>query len=46
VLPEAEWRNPVPWLRADEAVFVGTMGEPVRVLDALFSKACELRLIG
>lgn len=36
VLPEAEWRKPVPWLRADEEVFVGTMGEPIRVLDALF----------
>jgi hypothetical protein len=36
VLPEAEWRKPVPWLRADDAVFVGTTGEPIRVLDALF----------
>jgi len=36
VLPEEEWRKPVPWLRADEEVLVGTMGEPVRVLDALF----------
>ena len=36
VLPETEWRKPVPWLRADEDVFVGTGGEPVRVLDALF----------
>lgn len=36
VLPETEWRKPVPWLQADEDVFVGTAGEPVRVLDALF----------
>ena len=36
VLPEAEWRKPVPGLRADEAVFAGTGGEPLRVLDALF----------
>ncbi len=36
VLPEEEWRKPVPWLRADEEVFVGNEGEPVRVLDALF----------
>jgi hypothetical protein len=36
VLPEEEWRKPVPWLRADEEVLVGTPGEPVRVLDALF----------
>jgi hypothetical protein len=36
VLPEEEWRKPVPWLRADEEVLVGTMGEPIRVLDALF----------
>ncbi|MGA2724968.1 MAG: hypothetical protein ABSG79_21480 [Bryobacteraceae bacterium] len=33
VLPEEEWRKPVPWLRTD--VFV-RVGEPVRVLDALF----------
>jgi hypothetical protein len=38
VMPEEEWRKPVPWLRADEEVLVGTMGEPVRVLDALFFK--------
>ena len=36
VLPEEEWRRPVPWLRADEEVLVGTTGEPIRVLDALF----------
>jgi len=36
VLPEEEWRKPVPWLRADEEVLVGSTGEPVRVLDALF----------
>jgi hypothetical protein len=36
VLPEVEWRKPVPWLRADEEVLVGTMAEPLRVLDALF----------
>jgi hypothetical protein len=36
VLPEKEWHKPVPWLRADEDVFAGTAGEPVRVLDALF----------
>jgi hypothetical protein len=36
VLPEEEWRKPVPWLRADEEVLVSTTGEPVRVLDALF----------
>jgi hypothetical protein len=36
VLPQTDWRKPVPWLRADEEVFVGTMGEPIRVLDALF----------
>ena len=36
VIPEEEWRRPVPWLRADEEVLVGIMGEPVRVLDALF----------
>ena len=36
VLPETEWHKPVPWLQADEDVFVGTGGEPVRVLDALF----------
>ena len=35
-LPEEEWRKPVPSLRADEEVLVGTTGEPVRVLDALF----------
>jgi hypothetical protein len=36
VLPEAEWLKPVAWLRADEAVFAGTAGEPIRVLDAFF----------
>jgi hypothetical protein len=36
VLPETEWRKPVPWLRADEGVFAGTTGEQIRVLDALF----------
>jgi len=36
VLPEEEWRKPVPWLRADEEVLVGAMDESIRVLDALF----------
>lgn len=36
VLPETEWRKPVPGLRADAGVFAGTAGEPVRVLDAFF----------
>ncbi len=36
ILPEEEWRKPVPWLRADDEVLVGTAGEPIRVLDALF----------
>jgi len=36
VLPETEWRKPVPWLRGDEEVFVGASGEPLRVLDAFF----------
>jgi hypothetical protein len=36
VLPEAEWRKPVPGLRADSGVFAGAAGEPLRVLDALF----------
>lgn len=36
VLPEEEWRKPAPWLRADEEVLVGTTGDPIRVLDALF----------
>ncbi len=36
VLPETEWRKPVPWLRAGDEVFAGTVPEPVRVLDALF----------
>ena len=36
VLPEEEWRKPVPWLRADEEVLVGTRDESIRVLDALF----------
>lgn len=30
VLPETEWRKPVPGLRASEEVFAGTAGEPVR----------------
>jgi hypothetical protein len=33
VLPEEEWRKPVPWLRAAEEVLVG---EPICVLDAFF----------
>jgi len=36
VLPEGEWRKPVPWLRADPEVHVSFSGEPVRVLDAFF----------
>jgi hypothetical protein len=36
VLPEEEWRKPVPWLRADEEVLVETMEKSIRVLDALF----------
>ena len=36
VLPEEEWRKPVPWLKADNEVFVGAAGEPVRVMDAFF----------
>jgi len=36
VLSAAEWSKPVPELRADEEVFAGAAGEPVRVLDALF----------
>lgn len=36
VLPQEEWQKPVPWLRGDEEAFVGTMDEPVRVLDAFF----------
>lgn len=36
VLPEEEWRKPVPWLRADDEVLVGTTRDPIRVLDALF----------
>lgn len=36
VLPEEEWRKKTPWLRADEEVLVGTTGDPIRVLDALF----------
>jgi hypothetical protein len=33
VLPAEQWRKPVPWLRAGEAVCAA---DPVRVLDALF----------
>ncbi|MFN0104478.1 MAG: hypothetical protein ACKV2U_20625 [Bryobacteraceae bacterium] len=36
VLPEEEWRKPVPGLRADEEVLLDHPGGPVRVLDALF----------
>jgi hypothetical protein len=36
VLPKEEWQKPVPWLRGGEEAFVGTAGEPVRVLDAFF----------
>jgi len=28
VLPEEDWRKPVPWLRADEGILAGSMGEP------------------
>ena len=34
VLPEEEWRKPVPWLTWDEP-------EPVRVVDALFFEAID-----
>jgi hypothetical protein len=33
VLPEEEWRKPVPWLEADEEILVDGQ---IRVLDALF----------
>jgi hypothetical protein len=36
VLPEEEWRKPVPWLKGGEGAFVGTGGQPIRVLDAFF----------
>ena len=36
VLPEDEWRKPVPWLRASEDTFIGMSGQPLRVLDAFF----------
>lgn len=36
VLPEEVWREPVPGLRAEEAVLVGIIGDSLRVLDALF----------
>jgi hypothetical protein len=36
VLPESEWRKPVPGMKADAGVFAGTAGEPLRVLDTLF----------
>lgn len=36
VLPENEWRKPVPWLRSGDGIFAGSPGEPIRVLDAFF----------
>jgi hypothetical protein len=36
VLPEEEWRKSVPWLTGGEGAFVGTGGQPIRVLDAFF----------
>jgi hypothetical protein len=36
VLPEEEWRKPVPWLKGGEGAFVETGGQPIRVLDAFF----------
>jgi hypothetical protein len=36
VLPETEWRKPLPGMKAEEEVLVGMGGEPIRVLDALF----------
>ena len=37
VLPEAEWRKPVPWLRGGGDALVGeVVNQPVRVLDAFF----------
>lgn len=36
VLPEEEWRKPVSWLKGGEEAFVGTNGEPIRVLEAFF----------
>jgi hypothetical protein len=36
VLMEEEWRKPVPWLTGGEGAFVGTGGQPIRVLDAFF----------
>src|SRR5713226_7953346 len=39
VMPEAEWRKELPWLRGDEEVFVGDgVQQPVRVLDAFVYK--------
>jgi len=39
VLPEEEWRKPVPGLRADAGILLEVPGGPVRVLDALFFEA-------
>jgi len=39
VLPEEEWRKPVPGLRAEEEILIGIEGEPIRVLDAFFFEA-------
>ncbi|MGD0776493.1 MAG: hypothetical protein ABSC05_27070 [Candidatus Solibacter sp.] len=37
VLPEAEWRKEVPWLRGDGDALAGdAVNQPVRVLDAFF----------
>ena len=37
VLPEAEWRKQVPWLRGGEDALVGKkVRQPIRVLDAFF----------
>jgi hypothetical protein len=36
VLPEEEWRKPVPWLRGGADAMTSFEGRPVRVLDAFF----------
>ncbi len=36
VLPEEEWRKPVPWLRGGADTIPGIEGRPVRVLNAFF----------
>jgi len=40
VLPETEWRKPVPWLRSDGDALVGdSVGQHIRVLDAFFFRS-------